>query len=73
LNEIFFGRYQNGWKYFHNKESMKLMRDYVNYTTTKYEHPTFSDQNEPAFFPAQQTYRVIKNNLDKEFSKEFSK
>lgn len=42
LNEIFFGLNQFGWKHFHNKETVRLIRDYVQFASAKYEHPTFA-------------------------------
>jgi hypothetical protein len=71
LNEKFFGISKMGWRHFRNKESVDLIRTYVKENADRYEakKPSFADQHDPYYLPAINTYKDLKNDFVKEFSK----
>lgn len=63
LNEMFFGLTKMGWRHLHNKESVELIKNYVKFSSSKYENQAFADNNDPYFIAAKQTYTELKNDL----------
>ena len=63
LNEMFFGLTKMGWRHFQNKDSVELIKDYVQFSTSKYEDQALVDNNDPYFIAAKQTYTELKNDL----------
>ena len=63
LNEMFFGFTKMGWLHLHNKNSVELIKNYVVFSSSKYENNSFSDDGDPYFNPAKQAYSELKNDL----------
>jgi hypothetical protein len=63
LNEMFFGLTKMGWRHLHNKESVDLIKNYVQFSSYKYENKALNDYNDPYFNAAKQTYIELKNDL----------
>lgn len=66
LNEMFFGLTKMGWRHLHNKESVELIKNYIKFSSSKYENHVLATNNDPYFIPAKQAYSELKNEIIKD-------